>query len=359
MTRLPPPAIATVAEMARNGLDTLKRTIVPAPIALLDLINDFWAFHVAFTLAELQVADALRHHARSAEDVARELGVDADMLYRVLRAATMLGLCEERADRVFALKAIGLALCQDEEASFRDFLVYMGNYGTRFWRRLPDCVRTGMSAIELETGRKSFDYLNSDQTVFDDFNRAMTATSNIACDAFTAAYDLSFASQVVDIGGGHGRLLGGILRQYPRLRGVLFDQPDVVAGAAPKLDALGIGTRVEIVGGDFFHSVPSGADCYIAKSIIHNWSDDEAYTILTNIRRAMAPNARVLLYEAIVGAPNVASFAKFLDVQMIIDASGRERTAEEYRALFSRAGLVMQRIVSTATPLAILEARAA
>jgi SAM-dependent methyltransferase len=358
MTRLPPPAVVTVAEMARTGLDALKRNIVPAPIALLDLINDFWAFHVAFTLAELHVPDALRHRARAADDVARELGVDADMLYRVLRAATMLGLCEERADRVFALKAIGLALCHDEEASFRDFLVYMGNYGTRFWRRLPDCVRTGKSAIELETGKKAFDYVNSDQTFFDDFNRAMTATSNIACDAFIAAYDLSFATRVVDIGGGHGRLLGGLLRQYPQLRGVLFEQPGVLAGAAPKLEALGVRERVELVGGDFFEAVPSGADCYIAKSIIHNWSDDEALAILSNIRGAMAPNARVLLFEAIVGGRNVASFAKFLDVQMIIDASGRERTVEEYRALFARAGLAMQRIIPTATPLAILEARA-
>jgi hypothetical protein len=359
MARLPPPAVVNVTEKARSGLDALKRNLVPGPVAVLDMINDFWAFHIAFTLADLQVTDALRLRARSSDDLARELGLDADMLYRVLRAATMFGVCEERPDRVFALKALGQALCQDEQASFRDFFVYMGRHGTRFWRRLPECVRTGKSAVELETGKASFDYVNSDPVFFEDFNRAMTATSNIAADAFTAVYDLSPVSRVVDIGGGHGRLLGGILQRYPQLRGVLFDQPGVVADAPQKLETFGVGDRVEIVGGDFFQSVPQGADCYIAKSIIHDWSDDEAHTILSNIRSAMTADGRVLLYEAVVGRRNVASFAKFLDVQMLIDCSGRERTADEYRALLARAGLALQRIVPTATPLAIIEARAA
>src|SRR4051812_18178709 len=118
MARLPPPAVVNVTEKARSGLDALKRKLVPGPVAVLDMINDFWAFHIAFTLAELQVTDALRLRARSSDELARELGLDADMLYRVLRASTMFGVCEERPDRVFALKALGQALCQDEQASF-------------------------------------------------------------------------------------------------------------------------------------------------------------------------------------------------------------------------------------------------
>lgn len=358
MAKLPPPAVATVTEVARTGLDVLKRNLVPAPIALLDRVQDLWGFHVTFTLAELNVGDALRERPRSTADLARELGVHVDGLYRVLRAATMLGLVEELPDRVFALKSIGHALCSSNEASFKDFILYMGRHGTRFWRLLPECVRTGASAIELETGQKPFDYLNSDPKLAEEFNRAMTATSNMACDAFAAVYDLSFATRIVDVGGGHGRLLAGILRRFANARGVLFDLPSVVAGAGPSLEAHGVASRVEIVGGSFFESMPSG-DCYVSKSVIHDWQDDEARKILQNIRKSMTPAARVLLFEAIVGPRNTASFAKFLDLEMLVIAGGRERTVDEYRALFASAGLELERIVPTASPLSILDARAA
>jgi len=360
MAKLPPPAIVAAAEAARTGLDVLKRKMVPAPIALLDMINDFWSFNVAFALAELRVPDALRAGPRSAADVARELGLDADFLYRVLRAGTMLGLTEERSERVFSLKPVGQALCSDPQASLRDFLIYMGRHGSRFWRRLPDCVRQGKTAIEIETGKQPFDYFTSDPQVAEDFNRAMTAVSNIASDAFVAAYDLSDAVRVIDIGGGHGRLLAAILAQATKAHGVLFDLPSVVARAPDYLDSMGIRSRVETVGGDFFQSVPSGGDCYVSKSVIHNWSDADARRILASIRQAMAPGARVLLYETIVGPPNKASFGKLLDLEMIVNApGGRERTVEEFRALLASAGLRLKRVVPAAGPMSIIDARAA
>jgi SAM-dependent methyltransferase len=356
-SKLPPPAVVTVTEKARSGLDALKRSLVPPPIALLDFISDFWAFHIVYALAELDVPDALRAAPRSSDTLSAELKLDADMLYRVLRAASMLGVCEEQEGRVFALKGIGHALCRDEQASFRDFVVFQGRHGTRLWKRLADCVRTGKSAVELETGKVAFDYLVSDPEVSDDFNRAMTATSNMSCDAFVAAYDMSFASKVVDVGGGRGRLLAGLLRQYPQLHGVLYDLPSVVAGAPELMRSFGVAERAEIVSGNFFESVPAGADCYVAKSVIHDWSDDDARKILRNIRTALAPNGRALLFETVVGPRNAASFSKFLDLEMIVATDGgRERSADEFRALFSSAGLEMGRVVATAGPLSIIEA---
>ena len=358
MAKLPPPKVVAVTEAARTGLDVLKRNLVPAPIALLDLVNDLWGFHVAYSLAELRVPDALRAGPRAASAVASELGLDEDALYRVLRAASQLGVCEELPERSFALKPVGRALCSDPQASFRDFIVYMGRHGTRFWRRLPDVIRQGKNAIELETGKQPFEYLTVDPELAEDFNRAMTAVSNIACDAFSAAYDVSFASKVVDIGGGHGRLLASVLQQAPHAQGVLFDAPSVVAGAGPTLQALGVSARVQTVGGDFFAAVPGGGDCYIAKSVIHDWSDSDAQKILGNIRRAMAPKGRVLLYEAIVGLRNSASFAKLLDIEVLVTAGGRERTQDEYRALLAAAGLRLERFVPTAGPMSIIEAYA-
>lgn len=355
---LPPPAVVSITESMRVGLATLRRNMVPAPFALLDLVNDLWAFHVAYTLAELRVPDALREGPRAADEVARELAVDADHLYRVLRASTMLGIAEELPERRFRLKPVGQALCEDPEASFRDFLIFMGRHGARFWRRLPDSVREGRTAIEIETGQRPFEFLTGEPEVAECFNRAMTAVSNIACDAFVAAYDLSFATRIVDVGGGHGRMLAAALRAAPKATGVLFDLPSVVAGAPPVLERLGVASRVEVVGGSFFEWVPPG-DCFVAKAIIHDWHDDDARTILKSVRSAMTPGARLLLCETVVGPPNKDSFGKLLDLEMMVSGGGRERTVDEYRALLESAGLRLERVAATAGPLSIVDARAA
>lgn len=270
----------------------------------------------------------------------------------------MLGLCEELPQRTFALRPMGRALCNEPAGSFRDYILFMGRHGTRFWRRLPDCIRLGKTAIEIETGGKPAEYFSMDAQAAEDFNRAMSALSNAVCDAFVSAYDFEGISRVVDVGGGQGTLLSAVLNELPAAHGVLFDLPSVVAGALLNLEARGVIARVECVGGDFFQRVPSGADCYIAKTVIHDWQDDEARRILANVRSAMAPHARVLLYESVVGPRNAASFAKLLDLQLIVTAGGRERTLDEYRVLLASAGLKLERTITTASPLSILEARA-
>lgn len=359
MAKVPPAKVVEVTEKARFGLGALRQKLVPPGIALLDYVNDFWAFHIVFALAELRAVDALAAGARSADDVARELGVDADHLYRLLRSATVLGLMREDAGRSFTLTGIGAALCESPHASFRDFVLFMGRYGTRFWRRLPDCVRSGKTAIELETGMQPFEYFFSDPTLADCFNRAMTAASNLVSEAIVAAYSFSGFSRIVDIGGGHGRLLGEVLRNNPAPRGVLFDLPEVVKGAHSVLEPLGVASRVELVAGSFFEHVPTAGDCYLAKTIIHDWPDDKARTILQNVRRAIRPDGTLLVIECVITAPNQAHFSKLLDLEMIVHGGGRERSAEEYRALLASAGFSLSRIVPTAGPASLIEARPA
>jgi C-methyltransferase len=355
MAKVPPAAVVAVAEKARSGLSALKQKMVPPPIALLDYINDFWSFNVVFALAELRVVDGLQHGPRPAEQLARELSLDPDYLYRLLRAATVLGLVREEEGRAFSLKTLGKALCESPHESFRDFIIFMGRYGTRFWRRLPDCVRQGKDAIQLETGQKPFDYLTSDPEAGECFNRAMTAVSNVNSEAIVAAYDFGGFARVVDVGGGHGRLLGEVLRAHVEARGVLFDLPEVVAGAARLLRSLGVEQRVQVVGGSFFEALPEGGDCYMAKAIIHDWQDEEARTILRNARKAIRPDGKLLLFECVVTGPNQAHFAKMLDIEMIVHGGGRERTTEEYRALLASASFALTRIIPTAGPLSIVE----
>jgi C-methyltransferase len=359
MARVPPAAVVAVAERARTGLSALKQRMVPPAIALLDYVNDFWSFNIVFALAELRVLDALQQGPRPAEELARELSLDADYLYRLLRSATVLGLVKEEDQHAFSLKTLGKALCESPHASFRDFIIFMGRYGTRFWRRLPDCVRQGKTAIELETGQQPFEYLMGDPEARECFNRAMTAVSNVNSEAIAAAYDFSRFARLVDVGGGHGRLLGELLRDHPNARGVLFDLPDVVAGAPPLLASLGVAQRVECVGGSFFEGLPEGGDCYLAKAIIHDWQDEQARTILKAVRRAIRPDGTLLLFECVVTAPGQAHFAKLLDIEMIVHGGGRERSADEYRTLYASAGFSLTRIIPTAGPGSLIEGRPA
>jgi SAM-dependent methyltransferase len=357
MAKVPPAGVIAVAEKARAGLSSLRQKMVPPNIALLDFINDFWGFNIAFALAELRALDALARGPRASGDAARELGVDADHLYRLYRAGSMIGLVKEEAGRAFSLKPMGEALCAHPTASFRDFILFMGRYGSRFWRRLPDCVREGKTAIELETGHGTFDWLRTDPEASECFNRAMTAVSNVACEAIAAAYDFGRFTRIVDVGGGHGRLLAEILKHAPKARGVLFDLPDVVEGAHAVLTSVGVAERVERSGGSFFEGVPEAGDLYVAKTIIHDWQDAEARKILQSVRRAMRPDATLLLFETVVTAANQPHFAKLLDIEMIVHGGGRERSESEYRELLKSAGFVLSRIVPTAGPLSIIEAR--
>jgi hypothetical protein len=182
--------------------------------------------------------------------------------------------------------------------------------------------------------------------------------SSVAADALTAAYDFTPYATIVDVGGGEGRLLSAILHAAPNARGVLFDLPEVVKDAPKVLQSLGVSSRCETVGGSFFESVPTGGNLYLMKAIIHDWDDEDAEKILATVRRAMERDSPLLLYEAVVPGPNKKHFAKYLDVEMIVMAGGRERTLEEYAALLGRAGFQLTRIIPTAGPTSVIESRA-
>jgi SAM-dependent methyltransferase len=185
----------------------------------------------------------------------------------------------------------------------------------------------------------------------------MTSLSAIVIPPVLEAYDFSGIGTLVDIAGGHGEILLSILSRYPQMKGVLVDLDHVVAGATPRIAARGLQARCTAVSGDFFKAVPEGGDAYIMKHIIHDWDDEKAAAILQNIRKVLRPNGRVLLLEAVIRPGNEPDFAKLLDIEMLLFPGGRERTEEEFEALFTRAGFAMTRIVPTKSPLCVIEAR--
>lgn len=309
-----------------------------------------------YVAAKLGVADLLAAGPRSVSELAAETGTHERSLYRVLRSLASVGVFAETGAKVFSNTAYSEPLRSGVQGSMRSGVIFMGEeWHWRVWGDMEYSVRTGKPAWGHTHGAEVFDYFAANPRQAEIFNGAMTDMSTAVAPVVVEAYDFSGFRKLVDIAGGHGYLLSQILKATPGLEGILFDVPQVVDGAPALLEREGVADRVERVAGDFFASVPS-ADAYIMKHIIHDWDDERAVTILSNIRRAMEPGAKVLIVETVVPEGGGPHYSKLLDLEMLTSPGGAERTAEEYAALLSRAGLRLTRVTPTRSPFSIIEA---
>jgi C-methyltransferase len=163
------------------------------------------------------------------------------------------------------------------------------------------------------------------------FNDAMTSVAELAEAAIVAGYDFRPYPTIMDVGGGHGGMLAAILAATPNVHRVLYDLPEVVAGAPALLRQRGADDRVRIEEGLFFDTVPAGGDAYTLKNVIHDWPDERAAAILGNVRAAAGGRATVLLIELVIPTHDRDFRGKWADVEMLLQLDGRERTAAEYR----------------------------
>ncbi|MCI4352645.1 MAG: methyltransferase domain-containing protein [Thermoplasmata archaeon] len=297
---------------------------------------------------ELEVFDHLEETSRPIALVAQEVGCDASSLARLLRISTLQELVAEPERDQFALRPLGRHLRKDSAESERDFLTFILHpFRARALERLADAVRHGRTAIEEEYGLPEFEYLAQHPDLASVFQRAMVAGTNNMARAFLRAFSFEGAHQVADVGGGHGELLGAVLRQYPQMTGILFDLPYAVEGARAHIEELGLTARCRIFGGSFFESVPAGADVYLLKSVLHNWPDPRAVEILRNVRTAMPPHGRLLIVERLLPSARGPDQAFAMDLNMLAFPGGRERMQSEYERLLQSAGLRLLRVIST------------
>lgn len=309
--------------------------------------------------ARLRIPDLLDDRPQTAEELAAKTGAHAPSLYRLLRTLASIGVFSETADHKFELTPISALLRSDAPGSVRDFAVMMGEHWIwQAWSELPYSVRTGGVAHNKVQGMGSFEFFQKNEEAGRVFNAAMTNFTRAVIPAVTEAYDFSGVNILADIAGGHGLLLAGILKANPHLKGVLFDLPFVIEGASGLLEAEGVSDRVELSTGDFFKSVPAGADAYMMKHIIHDWDDESSVTILRNTREALNEGGKVLIVEMVVPEGGEPHPSKALDILMLVMEGGKERTAKEYETLLRASGLRMTRIIPTKSPYSIVEADA-
>jgi hypothetical protein len=289
------------------------------------------------------------------DDLATAAGARAPALYRILRLLASEGVFAEAEDGRFELTPLAAALRRDA-GPMRLQVLFLGREAS--WQAagsLLYTVRTGETAFDHVHGVDFFAYYRQhpDQRVL--FDQLMAAQTTPAARAVATGYDFSGFGTVVDVGGGRGALAVELLRAYPHLRGVVFDQPAVSADAREAIEAAGLTGRCQVVGGDFFVAVPDGGDAYLLKYVLHDWDDERSVAILRACRRAIPSSGRLLVVELLVPPGNAPSFAKTQDVNMLINLGGRERTEAEYRQLFAGAGFDLTRIVPVQGELHVIE----
>jgi O-methyltransferase domain/Dimerisation domain len=313
------------------------------------------AIHVAATLG---IADLLRDGPRSSADLAADADAHPDALHRLLRALASAEVLHEGADGRFALTALGDCLRSDAPEPVGGWAAYIGRpYAWQAWGALLHAVRTGENAMRHLTGHSAWEYRAQHPEESAIFDRAMTDLSRRAHRAALEACDFSRFSTVVDVGGGQGALLAAILAAHPAVRGVLFDLPRVVEGAAAVLAAAGVADRCTVTGGDFFEGVAEGGDAYLMRAVLHDWEDPEVVAILHSCRRAIADDGTLLVLERELGPPNENRAAKFSDLNMLVLPGGRERTLTEFAALYERAGFELVGATPMRNGMSVIEGR--
>jgi hypothetical protein len=309
---------------------------------------------VLCTAAQLGLADYMKDGPKSVAALAEATGTHPPTLTRLLAVLAHLGLCAETAPGQFACTPLGALLQTDAPHSLRHFAMLMGGewFGPT-WPQLGHSVRTGTSAFEHVWGMPAYMYLQQHPAALAVFQQTMSDLSADEGLAIRDAYDFSGCHTAVDVGGGRGGLLAILLQAFPSLQGILFDLPVVVESAQAVFQAEPLRGRCQLVGGDFLAAVPAGGDLYILKRVLVDRTDDEARTLFTNIRRAMAPQGRVLLADPDSRSP----FGKLYDMLMLMVFGSRLRTEAEVQALLAQTGFTLTRAIETraSTILRLLE----
>lgn len=357
-SKIPPAKAVRVIELARHFLGRLHARTFPAPAVLMEMVMNAWVAQAITAAADLGIADALANGPLPAGDLAAAVDADPEALTRLMRALISRGIFRQRRDGRYDLTPLAKPLRRDAEVSLAAWARWMGSSEMReHWSHLSESLRRG-ECVTCETrGGSLFEYLAGQPELQETFNQAMTGVSEISIAPLIAAYDFSPYATIVDVGGGRGRLLAAMLTAAPRARGVLFDQPHVVIDAPAELRRHRVLDRVRIAEGSFFDDdIPTGGDAYVLKNVIHDWPDEQAVRILSNVRASSGAGKHLLLVELVIPAHNREFAGKWLDLEMFVSAASRERTVDEYGRLLGRAGFELNRVVETVSPFSVVEA---
>ena len=312
------------------------------------LVNGFRASQVLRAALGLGVFDHIDGGETNTPFLAQKTGIEEGRMRRLVRALVALGLVTESADGRLLNTPVGEQFVESRRTIPRaQALMFMpDSYPS--WAHFEEVLRTGRTGHSLAYGDDRWQSLDRDPASAQAFNQVMVVQSERVTATVAANIDFARSREVVDVGGGNGALLAGVLRAHPHLHGIVCDVPAGLSGAAAYLEAKGVAGRCSLVEGDFFKSIPPG-DVYLVKNILHDWDDGRASAILATCRRSIEEGGRIVLVERLLpaqaGTTSNDLLLAMVDLQMMVELGGKERTLDEYKALLAGAGFTFLRVV--------------
>lgn len=356
-TSAPPRLAITAVQRLRSGLRRLERRLAPAPAPTLELVSGFWRACAVGALVRLGVPDRLAAGIRDVHSLAAAMDADEDALFRLLRALADDGVVARTGPRSFTLNEVSEPLRTDSARSVAATAVQMtADWNLGAWAGLASSVRTGQPAFARQHHMGLWDFLAAHPEEAHYFHRSMRELSRLDVAPLLAAHDFSGDATVVDVGGGSGELLAGILAAHPHLRGVLHDLPQALEEAPAVLHRAGAADRCAVVPGGFHVEVPQGGDVYLLRQVTHSRTDAQLAPVLAALRRAVPPQGRLLILDTVVPDHGSAEDSAFLDLQMLVGNGGRERTRGQLDRLLSRSGFRLLDVTRTASPTCVITA---
>lgn len=318
---------------------------------MMQMITAFWNSCCIYNVARLGIADLLAAKPQTADSLAEATHSDAPALYRILRALASTDVFSENPDGTFSNTALSETLRSDVPGSMKAMAIAQLGDHYNAWGNLMYSIKTGGIAFDKVEGMPVWKYYETHPEEGVNFMKAMTGLTGAVIAHVLPSYDFTPFKTIVDVGGGNGALLAAILQNAPQSEGIVYDEEYVVEETQKILEAKGIASRCRTEGGSFFDHVPSGADAYLLKMVLHDWNDTQCEKILANCCSAMHPGSRILVLDAVIPEGNAPHPGKFMDINMLAMTGGRERTEKEFARLFANAGLKLNRIIHTHTPM--------
>jgi len=355
---LPPVWLIRFISAIRIFLLDITKRMFPGNVVLYEQFQNFWLLQALYVAAQLNIAEILRNGPKPIDELAQLTNTHKDSLYRLMRALASQGIFREKPDATFRLSTMARALMENQGSMRNVIIHHLGGVNWNVLGNLIHTIKTGENVFVKMNGMPVYDYLNQHPSEFESFDRSMSELSNLSLDPILKAYNFSRVKKIADIGGGEGSFLAGILNKYPKLTGILIDQPKALEKASLNLEKCGVLNRVDIITADFFTTIPPGAQTYILKNVLHNWCDEDCIKILKQICLVLPADGSVIIIEMVIPGRNKSSASKLLDLQMLATMEGgKERTKQEFTSLLQRSGLIANRFVHTISPLCIIEAR--
>jgi hypothetical protein len=320
------------------------------------MVTSHWIPQVVRAAIDLSLPEHLAREALTADEIAQREGSAPATTYRLMRACVVIGLLT--ADDQGRLHGTELldTLRKDRPGSLRGLALSTTLPGQWLaWNEFSASVRGGHARVEQALGGDFFDYLERHPAEARDFSEGLTSTTALWTSTAAKVIDTTGVGVAVDVGGAHGSLLHLLLEDNPALRGIVLDRPNIVAGAVAEAERKGLAARIDVIGGDFFESVPA-ADLMLLKMILHDWDDASCVTILINCRRALNPGGKVAIVEMLVGELSDPGPAALMDMNMLAVVPGQERSLSEYEALLTAAGLSRVSVTPTGSGQSVIVA---